>query len=455
MTVMVSNSSINYSTSDEEDKVIPVKQDKGSSPIGSVFIIVNAALGAGLLSFPQAFVFAGGVIRGLVLEVCLAILMAINLVVIAYATELSRANSYQQMIKRLFGSIAATIVQICIILYTFGSCVTYTVIIGDQVEKLFELLPNQLYLQWYFDRRIWTSAIAIIFIFPLCLFRNIRFLNWPSLAGVCSCLYISIMTFTVYFIRDSQNRTATQFDVSDDPSWSAFKFFSALPIFCFGYQCHLATVPVYAGLKKKSVPKFVFIAIAAILICFWVYTLTGVFGFLTFGVTVDPDVIKSYDAHNTLVIIARIGLLVSMITSYPLLAFLGRSPTDEFVVQTIRLLSIKWSNLTILTVDTGKTQLFRLQLISLCWFAISLLLGVFLPSIEVVITPIGGVAAMFSIVYPGFLIVSYAVGARSRSSLWKQILYIGFGGVVVYVGSFIGGYSATQGVINLVVPRNI
>ena len=126
---------------------------------------------------------------------------------------------------------------------------TYIVIIGDQFEKLLELLPNNLNQQWYFDRRLWTAVIAILVIFPLCLFRNIRFLNWPSLVGVTSCLYISIMTVVVYFIRNSENKTVTEFDVSHDPTWSAFNFFSALPIFCFGYQCHLATVPVYSELK--------------------------------------------------------------------------------------------------------------------------------------------------------------------------------------------------------------
>ena len=49
------------------------------------------------------------------------------------------------------------------------------------------------------------------------------------------------------------------------------------------------------------------IAIAAISICFCVYTLTGLFGFLTFGVKVDSDIIKSYEAKNVLVIIARVG----------------------------------------------------------------------------------------------------------------------------------------------------
>ena len=137
----------------------------------------------------------------------------------------------------------------CIAVYTFGTCVTFIVVIGDQFERLFELLQNNLYEEWYFDRRLWTAGIAILLIFPLCLFRNIRFLNWPSLIGVTSCLYISIMTAAVFFMRSSENRTVAEFDVSHESSWSPLNFFSALPIFCFGYQCHLATVPVYSELK--------------------------------------------------------------------------------------------------------------------------------------------------------------------------------------------------------------
>lgn len=39
-----------------------------SSPVGAVFIVVNAALGAGLLAFPQAFYNAGGVPYGVIIE---------------------------------------------------------------------------------------------------------------------------------------------------------------------------------------------------------------------------------------------------------------------------------------------------------------------------------------------------------------------------------------------------
>ena len=40
-----------------------------SSAFGAVFIIVNAALGAGLLALPQAFYNAGGVTYGVLIEV--------------------------------------------------------------------------------------------------------------------------------------------------------------------------------------------------------------------------------------------------------------------------------------------------------------------------------------------------------------------------------------------------
>lgn len=41
---------------------------RGVSPLGAVFIVVNAALGAGLLNFPAAFSMAGGVTAGVMLQ---------------------------------------------------------------------------------------------------------------------------------------------------------------------------------------------------------------------------------------------------------------------------------------------------------------------------------------------------------------------------------------------------
>lgn len=44
------------------------RQRGGVSSMGAVFIVVNAALGAGLLNFPAAFNMAGGVTAGVMLQ---------------------------------------------------------------------------------------------------------------------------------------------------------------------------------------------------------------------------------------------------------------------------------------------------------------------------------------------------------------------------------------------------
>lgn len=44
------------------------RRSGGVSPLGAVFIVVNAALGAGLLNFPAAFNMAGGVTAGVMLQ---------------------------------------------------------------------------------------------------------------------------------------------------------------------------------------------------------------------------------------------------------------------------------------------------------------------------------------------------------------------------------------------------
>ncbi len=54
------------------DSIQPLNQSDdrrgGMSLLGAVFIVVNAALGAGLLNFPAAFNMAGGITAGVTLQ---------------------------------------------------------------------------------------------------------------------------------------------------------------------------------------------------------------------------------------------------------------------------------------------------------------------------------------------------------------------------------------------------
>jgi sodium-coupled neutral amino acid transporter 7/8 len=99
-------------------------------------------------------------------------------------------------------------------------------------------------------------------------------------------------------------------------------------IYIIPLQCHLSSVQVYAGLKRRSIRAFTIIAIISVFICLCIYTLTGVFGYLTFSTRetgcIASDILRSYCPRDVMVDVARVLMGVIMVTSYPILTFCGR-----------------------------------------------------------------------------------------------------------------------------------
>ena len=51
---------------------------------------------------------------------------------------------------------------------------------------------------------------------------------------------------------------------------------------------------------------------------------TGLYGYLTFGGDVAPDILMSYPGNDPVVIVARLLFGVSIVTIYPIVVLLGR-----------------------------------------------------------------------------------------------------------------------------------
>ncbi len=59
----------------------------GTGLLLTIFLIVNAALGAGLLNFPRAFADAGGVAAGTAVQAVLLVFIMGALIVLAYCAD--------------------------------------------------------------------------------------------------------------------------------------------------------------------------------------------------------------------------------------------------------------------------------------------------------------------------------------------------------------------------------
>ena len=73
--------------SDNSDQSI----HEGTSTLGTIFLIINAALGAGLLNFPKAFDKAGGVAVAVLVQAVLLVFIMAALIILAKTSDVKKS----------------------------------------------------------------------------------------------------------------------------------------------------------------------------------------------------------------------------------------------------------------------------------------------------------------------------------------------------------------------------
>lgn len=101
----------------------------------------------------------------------MVILIVGALLILAYCTDSNQSSNFQDVIYSMCGKKWQTINSLCIILYMFGCCITFFIIIGDQLDQSKHW---NLKLTWKFrfkwlifsnNMYIWRGAIRAL-VFP-------------------------------------------------------------------------------------------------------------------------------------------------------------------------------------------------------------------------------------------------------------------------------------------------
>lgn len=193
-------------------------------------------------------------------------------------------------------------------------------------------------------------------------------------------------------------------------------------------------MPCYACLYPRKLRVFTGSSIFAIAVTFIVYSLVGIYGYLTFGTNVRPDILVRY-AFNILTYRPPVRTISVFLIGWPascgprllhvrlesifiishrrilrqvkyfLLKLLTSMPWDLitsfwfFFRAALESLWVDWKNLDSLEIIIGERR--RRIVCGTLWFVSSLLIGIFVPSIQSVIGILGSLAATFVFIYPG------------------------------------------------------
>lgn len=324
----------------------------------SCVIVANAAMGAGMLSFPFGFKVAGWGL-GVILILVFAMIQSFSLSVIARSSRNYSAPSYEDLIGQMFGPGAKTLLMCAITTFLFAVCIAYLTVISAQATHILNehYPPPANGPLSFFDEVIapcsggragagscWIMAIMPAILFPLCTVSNIAVLGPFSSLAVCAVLYTSAV-IAAHGFQDALPRNLDHGALAPQ----AFSFtpaaFQAIPIICFGMFCHFTIVPSTAALRpywpsqnsagKTSMRAVGSVCAIVMAICVLVYTPVGLLGYFTFGAHTMGDILDNYGPKvagcepwclkdDSTVQGAFISVAFTMSMSYPIFTYLAR-----------------------------------------------------------------------------------------------------------------------------------
>ncbi|BFZ13229.1 hypothetical protein BsWGS_16268 [Bradybaena similaris] len=410
-------------------------QQKGTGWFSSSFLVVNAALGAGLLNFPMAYHQAGGVLIAVVIQSIFVVFVVLAIMILGYCSDISKTNTYQDVVHSVCGSVAQFACAVCIMLYCFGTCITFLIIIGDQWELFFLDVSKSVYCgesPFYMTRAFTITVSSILFILPLCFPRRIDFLKYASIVGVIGILYVVGLVTVKYFLPHSDHKPV----VTQPTSW--IDVFLVVPDICFAYQCHVSIIPIYSCMEKRNLKEFSKTVSMAMVLCVLTYSVTAALGYLQFGADITSDILLSFD-QDAEVMVAVVLIAFKTYTTYPILLFCGRAALDCIWRMCWRMAPQ----------EALKYERRRHIIMTLAWFVLTLLLSVFIPNIGVVIQILGALAAVFIFIFPGLCLLKAMQDQIESGIKQPRRVHVLKAAAIVFlvVGAFIFGLTFSQAIM--------
>ncbi|KAM9842205.1 putative sodium-coupled neutral amino acid transporter 6 [Aulostomus maculatus] len=314
---------------------------KGGSFASSVFNLMNAIMGSGILGLAYAMA-STGIIGFCLLLVLVSSLAAYSIHLLLKLCDQTGINSYEELGERALQKPGKVLVGIAIVIQNIGAMSSYLFILKSELPATINsfVSTDSLGNPWYEDGRLLLILVTVLVVLPLAILPKIGFLGYTSSIAFFFMLYFAVVvvvkkwsipcplphnvtTFSnVFQISNTSDSECTPklFIVSRK---SAF----AIPTMAFSFLCHTAILPIYCELDRPSKARMQNITNVSISLSFLLYLISALFGYLTFYANVDSELLLGYDTYmprDIMVMTVRLAILISVVLTVPLIHFPAR-----------------------------------------------------------------------------------------------------------------------------------
>ncbi|XP_073161763.1 putative sodium-coupled neutral amino acid transporter 11 isoform X3 [Lepidochelys kempii] len=179
-------------TDDRTALVCKPRTKGGNSDLPSAgFNVINSIIGSGIIGLPYSMKQAGFPL-GILLLVGVAYITDYSIILLIKGGNLSSTNSYQELVNKSYGFIGYLILSTLQFLYPFIAMISYNIIAGDTLTKVFQTIPGVGPDNLLTYRQVIILCITIIFTLPMSLYRDI--------AKLAKVSFISLILTTVILV---------------------------------------------------------------------------------------------------------------------------------------------------------------------------------------------------------------------------------------------------------------
>ncbi|OWZ21478.1 Sodium-coupled neutral amino acid transporter [Phytophthora megakarya] len=290
----------------------------------AIFNLVSTIIGGGILSLPFAFDKCGLVVA-LVFMAIAASASTFSLYVIVFCSRRGRAASYEEVVRKALGARAGRITVVLLVVLTLLTLVAYVILTKDLVGSLgAKFLYNRPISE---AEQNMLTVICVLLVSPALLARSMDALRFTSIFSLVSVLVLAIaitvravdVTFKQHDIQEVEAEPQIPIKLVPD-SWADAAY--AFPIISVSFLCHFNVLPVYRELHKPTRHRLKKIVASTMFSTWLFYMLVGIMGYL-FAFQqqggVQGDILNNFSDSDHLVNLGRLGLLVTIQLSLPLI----------------------------------------------------------------------------------------------------------------------------------------
>ncbi|CAN8021180.1 unnamed protein product [Ixodes persulcatus] len=287
------------------------------------FNYINSIIGSGVVGIAYALKEAGFAM-GVILLITFAAITDYSLCILIKAGISTGTATYQDLVQSAFGLPGFYILTFMQFIYPFIAMISYNVIIGDTITKVFMRIFKVSTDSVLGNRHFIVIMTSLFVTLPLSLHRNISKLNKASLTSLLFILVILI--FVIVRMMTLVHEIP--------PSPGSFGFANrgitkAIGVIAFAYMCHHNSFLLFAALKDPTQRRWNRVTHVSLALSCFIILLFGIGGYVSFTHYSQGDLLENYCMDDDWANVARLMFTVTIMLTYPIECFVTREVLDN------------------------------------------------------------------------------------------------------------------------------